>query len=68
MAVNVMVMEVTEKRRAEEALQRSKERLRIAPEGNSEGVWDWDIRKGPAMFSPGYSKMLGYEPEEFPKD
>jgi two-component system, cell cycle sensor histidine kinase and response regulator CckA len=67
-AVNVVVMEATETRRAEEALQKSEERLRIALDGNSEGVWDWDIRKGPAVFSAGYSRMLGYEPEEFVKD
>jgi two-component system, cell cycle sensor histidine kinase and response regulator CckA len=67
-AVNVVVMEITERRRAQEALLRSEERLRIALEGNSEGVWDWDVRKGPAVFSAGYSRMLGYEPEEFAKD
>ena len=67
-AVNVVVMEVTERRRAQEALQKSEERLRIALDGNSEGVWDWEIRKGPAVFSAGYSRMLGYEPEEFAKD
>jgi two-component system, cell cycle sensor histidine kinase and response regulator CckA len=67
-AVNAVVMEVTETRRAEEALQQSEERLRIALEGNSEGVWDWDIRKGPAVFSAGYARMLGFEPEEFVKD
>jgi len=67
-AVSVVVMEVTEGRRAQEALLKSEERLRIALEGNSEGVWDWDIRKGPAVFSTGYARMLGYEPEEFAKD
>jgi PAS domain S-box-containing protein len=67
-AVNVVVMDDTERRRAGETLQKSEERLRIALEGNSEGVWDWDIRKGPAVFSAGYSRMLGYEPEEFAKD
>jgi two-component system, cell cycle sensor histidine kinase and response regulator CckA len=67
-AVNVVVIEVTERRRAQEALQMSEERLRIALEGNSEGVWDWDIRKGPAVFSDGYARMLGYEPDEFAKD
>ncbi len=68
LGVSVVVVEVTEERQAREALRRSEERLRIALEGNSEGVWDWDIRKGPAVFSEGYSRMLGYEPEEFAKD
>jgi two-component system, cell cycle sensor histidine kinase and response regulator CckA len=67
-AVNAVVIEVTEQRRTQKALQMSEERLRIALEGNSEGVWDWDIRKGPAVFNAGYSRMLGYEPEEFARD
>jgi PAS domain S-box-containing protein len=67
-AVSVVVTELTELRQAQEALKRSEERLRIALDGNSEGVWDWDILKGPAVFSAGYARMLGYEPEEFPKD
>jgi PAS domain S-box-containing protein len=67
-AANVVVVDMTERRRAQKALQESEERLRIALEGNSEGVWDWEIRKGPAVFSAGYARMLGYEPEEFAKD
>jgi PAS domain S-box-containing protein len=67
-AVSGIVIEMTEQKQAQESLRRSEERLRIALEGNSEGVWDWDVRKGPAVFNDGYSRMLGYEPEEFAKD
>ncbi len=62
------ILRTAEQRQAQEALRQSEERLRIALEGNSEGVWDWDVRKGPAVFSEGYARMLGYEPEEFAKD
>src|SRR5213075_1925406 len=34
----------------------------------SEGVWDWNIPSGEAYFSPRYSEMLGYAPQEFAKD
>jgi PAS domain-containing protein len=37
-------------------------------EATSGGVWDWNIPSGNAVFSSRYAIMLGYEPEEFPKD
>ena len=52
---------------AYEALQKSEERLRLVLEATSEGFWDWNIPKGDAVFSPRYSAMLGYEPDEFVK-
>src|SRR5208337_45146 len=58
----------TDYKQAEEELRKNEERLRLTLEANSEGVWDWDIPSGKAFFSERYSGMLGYEPEEFPKD
>lgn len=63
-----MDRDITERTRMEQELRKSEERLRLALEANSEGVWDWDIPSGTAFFSQCYSRMLGYEPEEFPKD
>jgi PAS domain S-box-containing protein len=59
--------EVTERRQTEKELSESEERLRLVLEANSEGVWDWNIPSGHAVFSPRYSGMLGYTPEEFAK-
>jgi PAS domain S-box-containing protein len=59
--------DMTERKRTEEELRKSEERLRLVLEANSEGVWDWNIRTGDAYFSPRYSAMLGYTPEEFAK-
>ncbi len=56
-----------EHRSAEKELLKSEERLRLVLEANSEGVWDWNIQTGDAYFSPHYSGMLGYTPEEFAK-
>jgi PAS domain S-box-containing protein len=60
--------DITERKREEEFLRQSEERLRLVLEANSEGVWDWNIPSGKAFFSRPYSAMLGYEPEEFPRD
>ncbi len=54
------------RKRAEEALSESEERLRLALEGTTDGIWDWNIRTGEVYFSPRYYTMLGYEPNEFP--
>ncbi len=63
-----LVRDITERKRTEAALRENEERLRLLLEANSEGVWDWNIASGKAYFSPRYSGMLGYEPEEFAKD
>jgi len=63
-----VVEDITERKRGEEALRQSEERLRLVLEANSEGVWDWNIPSGQAYFSSRYSGMLGYTPEEFAKD
>jgi PAS domain S-box-containing protein len=55
-----------ERERTEHALRRNEERLRLALEGTTDGIWDWNVRTGQAYFSPRYYTMLGYEPGEFP--
>lgn len=47
-------------------VKKSEERFTLAMEATRDGLWDWDIRTGETYFSPGYFKMLGYEPGEFP--
>jgi len=42
----------------------SEERFRLAMEVTNDGVWDWDITTDTLYCSPGYFRMLGYEPEE----
>ncbi|UCG33354.1 MAG: PAS domain S-box protein [Phycisphaerales bacterium] len=54
------------KRRAEQELRESQERLKLALEAANDGLWDWDVPSGQAYFSPRYYTMLGYEPDEPP--
>ena len=46
--------------------EKSEERFVLAMEATSDGLWDWDVASGIIYYSPGYFRMLGYEPEEFP--
>ena len=47
-------------------LRENEERLRLALEGTTDGIWDWNLPTGKAWFSPRYYTMLGYAPGEFP--
>jgi PAS domain S-box-containing protein len=51
--------------RAEEALRESEERFAYAMDATRDGLWDWDVTSGKGYFSPGYYRMLGYQPDEF---
>ncbi len=58
--------DVTARRRAEEALRISEERLRFALEATSDGLWDLNVTTGDVYWSPRAYTLLGYAPEEFP--
>lgn len=60
--------EITERKRAEEAMQNSEERLRLTMEAVNIGSWDWDVKKDVWSASPIDYTMLGYEPESWPAD
>ncbi len=43
------------------------ERMTMAAEGGSDGLWDWmDINEDAQWWSPSYYAMLGFTPEEMP--
>lgn len=54
------------RKRMQAALEESEKRFRLAMELTSEGLWDWDLAADTTYFSPGYYRMLGFEPNEFP--
>ena len=57
---------IDERLQVEAALQKSEERLRLAMEATSDGLWDWDLQTGAIYWSPKAYRMLGYDPDEFP--
>ena len=59
------LLDVTERRRAEQALQESEERLNLALLAANDGLVDWDVSTGRIFYSPRNFTMLGYKPEAF---
>jgi PAS domain S-box-containing protein len=48
----------------EGALRESEERWKFALEGAGDGVWDWNIQTGAALFSRRWKEMLGFAESE----
>lgn len=54
------IQDITDLKRAEEALRASEEHWRYALEGNGDGLWDWNTQTNEVFFSHRWKEMLGF--------
>jgi PAS domain S-box-containing protein len=65
LGVVLVFRDVTKRRRAEEALQRSEERLKLALDAGQIGVWDWDVVQNRVEWSELVHDIHGVERGRF---
>lgn len=56
--------DITDRVRAEEALRASEERLRLALDASTDGIWDWDIESGRILWSDRVFEIFGLSPAQ----
>jgi PAS domain S-box-containing protein len=60
----VLLQEVMERQRTEEALRASEERYTLAVQGSNDGIWDLNLVTGEAYHSSRWKSIIGYEDDE----
>ncbi len=58
--------DITERKRAEQALVLSRERYALATAAARVGVWDWNLETNEFYIDPSLKRLLGYNEEEIP--
>ena len=60
-----VIADISDRKRAEAALQISEERLRLALTASNQGLYDLNIKTEEVVINPEYALMLGYDPATF---
>ncbi|WP_321418837.1 PAS domain S-box protein [uncultured Methanomethylovorans sp.] len=64
----VMGVDITERKKAEESVRKSEERLSLAMDASDYGFWDLDVDTKQMYYSPHICNMLGFKDEELSKN
>ena len=52
--------------KSEQLLKESEQRFQRAMNASQDGIFDWDLETKEIYYSPGWKRILGYEPNELP--
>ncbi len=56
--------DITDRKRAEEALRESNERFQLVARATNDAVWDWDVTTNTVWWNQGLQTLFGYQPEQ----
>ncbi len=59
-----MMMDISDRKRAEDELRLNSERWKLALEATGDGVWDWLVQEGREILSPQCKALYGFGPDE----
>jgi two-component system sensor histidine kinase UhpB len=58
--ISLVVTDITERRRAEEAVRRSEQRFQMVARTASDAIWDWDLETNRTWRSDNFARIFGY--------
>ncbi len=67
-AKEALEMDISERKKAEEALRESQTRLQLVAHATNDAVWDWDFRTNQVWWNDGICAIFGYQPSEVISD
>jgi PAS domain S-box-containing protein len=60
--------DVTERKQAEELIEKSNERFKYVTKATFDAIWDWDIKDDKIYWGDGFEKIFGYKPSKLKND
>jgi PAS domain S-box-containing protein len=63
-----VLVDITDRRKAAEALRASEERYRLAARATNDAIWDWDLTTGRVQWNEGIRNLFGYAADQVGTD
>jgi PAS domain S-box-containing protein len=59
-SIQVILRDITERKRSQERLRESEERLRLATKATNDAIWDWEIETDTVIWNDGVETLFGW--------